>query len=140
MNLLQKSRSRYTVERNEDTVTITVGSRRSVFHLAFLGLFIVLWFYFLAIVGFFWGLMVLSLSIPEADHNFSPYRVFLFLFLFGMEAFLIFLGFRAVYAVSTELIGKEIIEVNKARFVVSIKILNGKSRGFSPFKKLRTCR
>lgn len=137
MKLFQNSKPRYTVERNEETETITIGSRKSVFYLAFIGLFTVLWFYFLGIVGFFWGLMVLSLSIPEASHHFSQFQVFLFLFLFGMEAFLIFLGFRVVYAVSTELIGKEIIEINKARFVVSIKIFEWKKSKVFTVQKIQ---
>jgi len=126
MNLFEQSKHRYKVERGEETLTITVGSRRSIFHVAFSGIFILLWFYFLGIIGFFWGLFVLSVSIPEVNHSFSPMLIFLVLFLFSMLIFLLVLGFIAVYGITRELVGKEIIEINKDKFVTTLQIFDWK--------------
>jgi hypothetical protein len=103
----------------------------------FYGLFVLFWFYFLAGLGIFWGIIALYLSIPETNRHFSPFLVALFLFLSALQAFHAFFGFRAIYAVSREMTGKEIIEVDKTRFVVSIQIFDWKKSRIFAVQKIK---
>ncbi len=121
MKLLRRSKPRYTVERNEDSVTITITSRRGVFHLIFYGFFILYWFYFLAGLGVFWGMLALFLASPKTA---QPFTIVLFLFLSFLQSFLLFLGFKIPYYLLREWTGKEIIEIDKTRFMVSLQILD----------------
>lgn len=125
MNLFKQTKPRYTVERNENSATITIESRRSIFHLAFYGLFIVIWFYVLAGMGIFWG--TLSLFLISPAKNTSTAQIFmttLFIFLTFTQLFHAYLGGKAVYLILREWTGKEIIEIDKSKFEIVWQILD----------------
>jgi hypothetical protein len=137
MKLLRQSKPRYTVERNEDAVTITITSRRSVFHIGFYVLFILVWFYFLAGLGTFWGLLFLFLMTPNKGTPHIPiFEIVLFVFLFFTQLFHAYLGAKAAYLLVREWIGKEIIEVDNAKFAIALQIRDWRKTNPFPVGKI----
>jgi hypothetical protein len=133
MKLFEQSKPPYTVEKNENSTVITIASCRSIFHLAFYGFFILFWFYFLAGLGIGWGTLALFMAAPSKSANaVSTFMIVLFIFLSFLQLFHVYLSFRVLYLLLREWTGKEIIEINKTGFSVTLQVLDWrKSKTFA---------
>jgi hypothetical protein len=134
VKLFGQSKPRYTVERNEDRVTIVMGSRRSIFHIVFYGVFILFWFCALAGLGIPWGMLFLLLITPNKGA--THFQIFLFVFLFFTQLFHAYLGAKAANLLLREWMVKEIIEVDNAEFAVSLQIRDWRKTNTFPVGKI----
>lgn len=125
MNLARSSKPRYIVAQEENCVTITIESRKSVFRIVFFGACILCWFFAQAVLGIPLGYVALILwGLDKFTQPIQFFLIITFLFLFATQIFLYYYGFSAAYLLLRELTGKEIIEINRPKFIVTLQILD----------------
>jgi hypothetical protein len=84
-----------------------------------------IWFYFLAGLGVFWGTLALFLVSPaKSTGSGQIFMIALFVFLTFIQLFHAYLGARAGYLIFREWTGKEIIAIDKPKFEIVLQILD----------------
>jgi len=124
MKMLSQNRQHYRIEQKDESVLIEITSRRGVLQILWFALGSVISFYFLAVPGVVWALIfALGLFSDSYSPTTSLLGFALFLFATGIQAFIVYIGYIAAYALSQELTGKELIKVEAGKLTLVLEVL-----------------
>jgi hypothetical protein len=123
---------RHIVEHNEDYVQVILPSKKNYFHIAWHGLWILMWLFITGSALIFAPIFVLPFiaDIFSNSGNVSPGSIgaviFVVLFFTVFFVFLFGMGSVAIYSFFWQIVGKEIIQVNNEVMRVSRHIFRWK--------------
>ena len=127
MSNFKKFTPRHRIEKTETRASITINSRRSLGSILFLALGNLLWIYMASgLAVLWWGMFLAATGIMDPEYQGAPLYVMM---LCATSVFLIFLlsmGIFILYRFLWELAGKEFIEVNQDKLLVTHQLLGWK--------------
>ena len=139
MKLPQLSRMpRHAIEKEDDSLTITIKSRRSIPALLFMFAWLCGITYMMFMVWLIWSAMSLGvMGLLDPELKASPIFGVPFC---GFSIFLLIAGvlfFYGVFVFLRELLGKELITVNKHKVTMAFELLGWKRENRLPVEKLK---
>ena len=138
MNLLKISgTSRYFIQKDKDSVTITIKSRQNIGALLFFVLWLLLWVYMFLAISIPWSIGLLGTTgIADTELQASPVFIVMFCGFSIFMLLMLMMGIYAIYAFLREIAGKELIVINKSGLIVAYQLFGWKREKEFPIENI----
>jgi len=137
MNYFKTQSPRHSTEKTENSIVVTINSRRNLGTILFLTLGNFMWIYMVSVLSImWWGMLLAATGIMDPEYRGMP--VFIMVLCALSISLLLLLSFGAfgIYRFLWEIAGKEFIEVDQDKLIIARQLFSWKRTSEFSNKKI----